>query len=271
MVYKNQKIMNDAIQYWSDRTLSIGSFNGVYGFRKLLHHAILELDYDKWEQEERGMPRMFLCTLDFNILNSKTGRSSLRFRNPSGRNPAPPGMIHIWDILMANWRTIKVDDFGRVEIRTVFPTSILPTSKLKTDWSISNVLTDQEILDYERSVYNTVHNGIFLQMSASRKIALMDEHISINNMQAMEERLRLDIKKQIDEKIIAKLKQDHKTDEEKLQDIKLDDTEDNVVESENLSNLDISSVEQKDINTSIGGKNYSQRVFTPENVLEEFI
>lgn len=254
--------MDDSIRYWSDNTMGIGSFSGQWGFQRLLHHAILELDYDKWQLEERGEDRMFLCTLDFNILESRTGRSSLLFRKPQGRRPPPPGMLHIWDILMANWRTIKVDDFGRVQVKTVFPTSIIPAGKNFSKDSIQLVLSNQDIVDKQRSVYGQIHNNFFRDMTPYEKIHLMDEDIKIFGMQKKEEELRLKIKEEIDQKLKEYWEEQEKPPVENVNNIQLNPVDrQDIQESSNVNqSINLNSVNKQDVNSAMGRSDYNNVV-----------
>lgn len=261
MNFSNQQLINEAISYWSDGTLGVGSFGGEWGFHRLLRHAILELDYDKWGMEERGDDRMFLCTLDFNVLESRPGRGSLLYRRPRSRNPAPPGMLHIWDILMADWRTVKIDDYGRVEIKTVFPTSILPIAKTSKRDSIKLVLSDQEILDKQRSVYNIIHNNFFNNMNPYEKIRIMDEDIKLVGLQKKEEEIRLSIKKEIDQKIKEYWEEKDKPTINRIDDLKIESTEDEDTENSTAVNetLNLRNVDQENMNGGMGHTEYGNQ------------
>lgn len=260
MNFSNQQLINNAISYWSDGTLGVGSFGGIWGFHRLLKHGILELDYEKWEEQERGEDRMFLCTLDFNILDSKPGRRSLLFRKPRQRIEAPPGMIHIWDILMANWRTIKIDDFGRVEVKTVFPTSILPVFKTDKRDSLRWVLSDQDILDKQRSVYNTIHNNFFNQMNPYEKLRIMDEDIRLVGLQKKEEELRLDIKRDIDKKLEQYWKEKDQPQINKVEDLDIQSVDEDDVSNSVVieNNVNLRDVDKTDMTGGMGRTDYGK-------------
>jgi hypothetical protein len=172
-------------------------------------------------------------------------------------------MLHIWDILMANWRTIKIDDFGRVQVKTVIPTSIVPTGKQNRKDSIQLVLSNQEIIDRERSVYGTIHNSVFRQMTAGEKIALMDEDIKIFGLQKKEEELRLIQKKEIDQKIEEYWKEKEQPLAENVDRLKLNPVERiDLQQSANVNqSVTLNSVPEQD-NAALLGRSESQNVVT---------
>ena len=60
-----------------------------------------------------GAMRRMLCTLDQSILNSVNGRTTLNYKPTSGApkyNPESKNLLHVWDIMMQNWRMVSMDD-----------------------------------------------------------------------------------------------------------------------------------------------------------------
>lgn len=231
MTFSNQIKMNDAISYWTDGALGIGSFAGPIGLRHLLWHTICVIDYDKTEAESRGEERLFVCTLDFTVLNTKTGRRSLNYRQPKGYRPPPSGMWHVWDILASNWRTLNPIG-GNAEVKAVFPTSLVPGRHVSDERALSNNFTQDEILEYERSVYNRWHNATLHQMSGAALEAVMDEDIDLTNPQNAEEFLRLQVKKEIDSRIDENLNRKKMSDQDKF----------NRIDLQNVDERDMSAV-----------------------------
>ena len=202
MIYTHQQLMNDSIRYWSDNTLSLADFGGEYGFHKLINSAIVEFDYKKWEYENRGEPRWFLATND-NIFKERFA-GSLRYRRPMSYDPPPSGMLRAWDIIMGKWITVKIDDYGRVEVKSIFPMSLAAKSYVQNERALSKFFTFAQLFDYKVRVFNPDYNN-FRKMSVGQKLALIDEQRKIMTLQEHEAQQRELIKKEIDAIIDEKL------------------------------------------------------------------
>ena len=68
-----------------------------------------------------------LCTRDFKLLESTSGKTILNYNNPTGHlryNPAAKNLVVAWDIFLQNWRMINCND---VEVIAVINTSPDPS------------------------------------------------------------------------------------------------------------------------------------------------
>lgn len=93
------------------------------GFLKLLSENVVELKF-KRRRVKGGFPphRRMFCTINKALLNSIIGKVTLKFKPPKGiglpYNPSQRGLVVTWDILMQDYRQIKLES---VEIIEVWP------------------------------------------------------------------------------------------------------------------------------------------------------
>ena len=273
MIYTHQQLMNDSIRYWSDNTLSLADFGGEYGFHKLVNSAIVEFDYKKWEYENRGEPRWFLATND-NIFKERFA-GSLGYKRPTSYNPAPNGMLHVWDIIMGKWTTVKIDDYGRIEVKSIFPMSLTARSYVQDERALSKFFTFAQLFDYKVRVFNKDYDN-FRKMPPAQKLALIEEQRKIMTLQEHEAQQRELIKQEIDAIIDEKLgkgeeeetpKPENPLDKLKITNLTEQDTKQTM---NSIGRLNITKPEAPNQNQNVVQSLYAAPQTQNENVMENF-
>ena len=217
-------MMNNALAYWSDNTVSLADFTGEFGFRKLLHQAVLYISYVR--TRDNTMTQMLVT------LSDAAKNRSFNFEKPRHYDPATNGNLHVWDLIRAadpmretGWTTVDVADYGRIQVKAVLPLTIVPKIVKRDDRNaISSVLSMSEIMNYQMfGVYSRIHNRIIARMSSGELYQMEENQKNISWLQSLEEQLRLEKKKEIDEKLKKHWEEKDKTNTEKIEDIKLVD------------------------------------------------
>ena len=259
-------MMNETLAYWSDNTVSLADFTGVYGFKKLLHQAVLYITY---RRERDNMLTQMVITLSDAAKNR-----AFNFEMPENYDPATGGNMHVWDLIRAanpaektGWRTINASDYGRLEIKAILPLTIVPkTMKYEDETAISSVLSTQEIMQYQIfGVYSEIHNRVLVRMSPGELYQMEGNKKEISWLQNLERTLRLEKKKEIDKKLEEHWKKKKEEEQKKIDDIQLEN-----VQREDMNNsqsqqtsIQLNNVQRQDINSlSVQPKQ--------ENVMDEF-
>lgn len=266
MTFTNQQMINQALAYWSDNTVSLADFTGIYGFKKLLHQAVLYITYIR-ERDNRKTQMII-------TLSDAAKNKSFNFEQPQNYDPATGGNMHVWDLLRAadpneetGWRTINAVDYGRLEIKAVIPLVIVPKTIKKDDkTAISSVLSIPEIMQHQTfGVYSKIHNNILIRMSPGELFQMEENQKDISWLQSLEEKLRLEEKKEIDKKLEEHWKKKEEEENKKIDDLKLENVQENDLSEsyQQQNNLQLNNIQQQDVN-SMAVKPQK------ENVMDEF-
>lgn len=259
-------MINQALSYWSDNTVSLADFTGIYGFKKLLHQAVLYITYIR---ERDNRKTQMLVTLSDAAKNR-----SFNFEQPQSYDPAEGGNMHVWDLIRAadpnertGWRTINASDYGRVEVRAVLPLVIVPKTIKKDDrTAISSVLSVPEIMQHQTfGVYSKIHNMVLIRMSPGELYQMEENQKDISWLQSLEERLRLEEKKEIDKKLEEYWNKKDEEENKKIDDLKLENVQENdLYNSVNQqNNIQLNDVQQQDVRSMTAEPKQ-------ENVMDEF-
>jgi hypothetical protein len=86
---------------------------GLASLKQTLQSNVCEIRFTKRRPELTGqLYRTMLCSLDYSILNSVNGRTTLNFKPPTGApkyNPESKNLLLVWDIFMQDWRMVSMD------------------------------------------------------------------------------------------------------------------------------------------------------------------
>lgn len=259
-------MMNEALAYWSDNTVSLADFTGIYGFRKLLHQAVLYITYRR--ERDNMLTQMMITKSD------AAKNRAFNFETPENYDPATGGNEHVWDLIRAadpnektGWRTIKASDYGRLEIKAILPLTIVPKMmKYDDKTAISSVLSTEEIMQYQVfGVYSEIHNRVLVKMSPGELYQMEQNRKEISWLQNLERTLRLEKKKEIDKKLEDHWKKKEEEANKTIDDLKLENVQQNDLSQSQIQQptVQLENVQQKEVN-------YMTAKPKEENVMDEF-
>mgnify|MGYP003635492065 CR=1 FL=1 len=112
---------------------------GLSSLKQMLQSNVCEVRFTTRRPWLNGQSvRNMMCTLDYTLLHSVNGRTTLNFAPPhhaQSYNPESKNLLNVWDIIMQDWRMVNMndcdlinaiprDDFWEYFNQNVYPMSI---------------------------------------------------------------------------------------------------------------------------------------------------